>query len=245
APNNAILVVAGDVDPAKVRELAETYYGPLMPSDGIATRVRPAEPPQLAERRLKFTDPNIAQPYVVRYYLAPVREPGDQKEAAALTFLAALLGGNGQTSLLSQKLAFEQRIAIAAGAGYDSTSYDPSSFSLYVVPAPGVSLADAEAAMDRVVMDFLQTGPDLQQFERLKTQVRAGEIYRRDRVGELANAYGEGLTAGLSVEDVETWPAVLQSVTPEDVQAAAQRLFDKRHSVTGWAMRSAGDEVVQ
>ncbi|MGB3147687.1 MAG: pitrilysin family protein, partial [Paracoccaceae bacterium] len=69
APNNAILVVAGDVDPVMVRELAETYYGPLAPSDGIATRVRPAEPPQLAERRLKFTDPNIAQPYVVRYYL--------------------------------------------------------------------------------------------------------------------------------------------------------------------------------
>lgn len=96
APNNATLIVAGDVDPKQVEKLAETYYGPLKPSDGIVERVRPVEPPQLAERRLQFTDPNISQPYVTRSYLAPERNPGDPKKAAALTFLSALLGGNSQ-----------------------------------------------------------------------------------------------------------------------------------------------------
>src|SRR5690606_22624591 len=112
APNNAVRVVAGDVDPAEVQRLAETYYGPLEPTPGIGPRTRPQEPPQLAERRMSFTDPRVAQPFVSRSYLAPERDPGDQKAAAALTILAELLGGSSQTSLLARKLQFETKQAI-------------------------------------------------------------------------------------------------------------------------------------
>jgi len=85
APNNAILVVAGDVDPDEVYELAKTYYGPVAPSPDLEPRLRPQEPPQLAERRLKMSDPRVAQPYITRSYLAPERDPGAQEKAAALT----------------------------------------------------------------------------------------------------------------------------------------------------------------
>ncbi len=245
APNNATLIVAGDIEPEAVRAMAETHYGPIAPSDGIVERVRPAEPPQLSERRLSFSDPNISQPYVVRRYLAPERDSGDQEKAATLVFLAALLGGNPQTSLLSLSLAFDQKIAISAGASYDPTTYDDGSFTVYAVPAPGKTLAEVEAAMDKVIADLLAGGIDPAQFDRLKTQLAAEMIYRRDDVGDLAQDYGTALTSGLAIEDVQSWPEILQAVTPEDVLSVGREVLDRRRSVTGWAMRAGQEEVMQ
>lgn len=237
APNNAILIVAGDVSPDEVRALAETHYGPIAPTPDLPPRVRPQEPPQLAERRLTMADPRVAQPYLVRTYLAPERDPGAQEQAAALTYLAELLGGSGTTSVLVRKLQFEQQKAVFASAGYSGTSLDDSSFSLVVVPVPGVSLAEAEAAMDAVLQDFLRDGIDPEAFERLRTQLRASEIYARDNTQGLARRYGEALTSGLTVADVQAWPQILQSVTPEDVMAAARDVLDRRRAVTGWLVR--------
>ena len=245
APNNATLIVAGDVDPVEVQRLAETYFGPLQPSPAIKDRARPIEPPQLAERRLSFTDPNIAQAYVTRSYLAPERDSGAQEKGAALTVLAALLGGDHQTSLLSKALAFDQKIAVSTGASYDGISLDDTTFTLYVAPVPGVSLKDAEAAMDRVIVDFLAKGVDPDQFKRLKTQLTAALIYQKDSVGDLAETYGAAVTSGLTVKDVQDWPQVLQAVTEEAVMTAAREVLDRRHAVTGWAMRDGADEVMQ
>lgn len=245
APNNATLIVAGDVDPADVQRLAETYFGPLAPSPAITERARPAEPAQLAERRLSFADPNISRPYVTRSYLAPERDAGAQEKAAALTFLAALLGGDRQTSLLSRALSFDQKIAISVGAAYDGVSLDDTTFTLYVVPVPGVGLKEAEAAMDKVIADFMAKGVDPDQFKRLKTQLTAALIYQKDSVGDLAETYGSAVTAGLTVKDVEDWPALLQAVTEADVVAAAREVLDRRRAVTGWAMRDIAQEVMQ
>ncbi|MGB0439421.1 MAG: M16 family metallopeptidase, partial [Paracoccaceae bacterium] len=115
APNNAILIVAGDAEPETVLALAQTHYGPLPANPDLGPRLRPQEPPQTAERRLTFHDPRVAQPYVVRSYLAPERDPGAQDTAAALTLLAELLGG-GQTSYLTQALQFDSQVAVYAGA---------------------------------------------------------------------------------------------------------------------------------
>jgi zinc protease len=234
APNNATLIVAGDVDPAEVRRLAEKYYGPIQPSEGIAPRLRPQEPPQLAERRLVLADERVSNPYVYRMYLAPERNPGDQKTAAALLILAELLGGSGQTSVLARALQFDTQTAVYTSAFYDGTSIDAGSFGLYVVPAPGVSLADAEAAMDRTVEDFLANGPDPAAFERIKTQIRASEIYGKDDIQGLANMYGEELTIGLTVADIQGFDDVLGAVTVEDVMDAAHKVFNRNNAVTGW-----------
>lgn len=243
APNNAILVVAGDVRPEEVRRLAQEHYGPLSPTPDLAPRDRLDEPPQLAERRLRFEDARVAQPYVLRRYLAPERDAGDQKQAAALVYLAEILGGSGATSVLGRALQFDENIAVYAGAGYSSTSLDRTSFSLIVVPAQGVSLKDAEAALDREVAQFLETGIDADQFNRIKFQIRAGETYALDDVMARAERYGSALTSGLTVEDVHAWPDVLQSVTPDDVMAAARAVFDKRRAVTGWLVPEGGEEM--
>lgn len=239
APNNAVLVVAGDVTPDQVKALASEYYGPLAPSADIPPRARPQEPPQLAERRLRFEDARVAQPLLTRSYLAPERNPGDQKEAAALTILAEILGGNPQTSVLARKLIFGSGTAIYASAFYDGMSIDKTSFALSVMPANDTGLEEAEAALDRALGEFLKEGIDDAQFERIRTQIRAAEVYAEDNTEGLAQRYGEALASGFTIEDVQSWPEDLMAVSEEDVMTAARKLFDKRASVTGYLTRPA------
>lgn len=240
SPNNAILVVAGDVTPAEVEALAKTYYGVIPANPELpAERTRSQEPPQTAERRMIYRDARVAQPYVSRSYLAPERNAGDQKEAAALRMLGEVLGG-GQTAVMAEKLQFDTQTAVYAGAFYGGGSLDPTTFNTVVVPAPGVSLQEAEDAMDRVLAEFLEEGVDEAHLERIKTQVRASEIYARDDVEGLANRYGRALTQGLTVEDVQDWPNVLQAVTPEDIMEAARKVLNRKTSVTGWLMAEEG-----
>ena len=150
APNNAVLVVAGDVDAGRGASAGRnaTTARWRRPRASAARR-RQQEPPQLAERRLSYADPRVQQPYVTRSYLAPERDAGaTRRAAAALTLLAELLGGNAQTSVIGRRAAVRQPDAIFAGAYYDGVSYDDTTFTLVVVPADGVSLAEAEAALD-------------------------------------------------------------------------------------------------
>lgn len=233
APNNAILIVAGDVTPDEVRALAERHYGKIPANPDLPERSRPQEPRHMAERRMVFEDARVAQPYVTRSYLAPERDSGAQEEAAALTLLAEILGG-GTTSLMAEKLQFDTQRAVSTGAYYWGTALDDTTFSLVVVPAPGVTLQEAEDAMDEVIETFLETGVDPEQLERIKMQVRASQIYARDDVGQLANRYGRALTQGLTVEDVQAWPEILEAVTAEDIVTAARDVFDRDKSVTGW-----------
>ena len=181
-----------------------------------------------------LADERVAQPYVIRTYLAAERNPGDQRQAAALKLLAELLGGNPTTSVLARALQFDTQTAVHAAAFYDGVSLDMDTFGLVVVPVPGVALADAEAAMDGVLDKFLLDGVNPEDFSRIKAQVRASEIYGRDNVQGLARQYGAALAVGLSVKDVQDWPDILQSVTADEVMAAAKSVFDRRQAVTGW-----------
>ena len=234
APNNAILVVAGDVKPDDVLALAQKYYGPIPRSDLIKPRIRPTEPPQLAERRLVLADTRVAQPYVIRTYLAPERNPGDQRSAAALSLLGELLGGTGTTSVLARALQFDQKVATYTSAFYNGTALDATTFGLVVVPVPGEALGDAEKAMDGVLAKFLKDGVDPADFARLKSQVRAEQIYGKDDTQGLAHRYGEALADGLTVKDVQDWPDLLQSITPDEVMAAAKQVLNRHNAVTGW-----------
>ena len=241
SPNNAILVVSGDVTPEEVRRLAEKYYGVIPANPDLPDRLRTEEPPQNAERRLIFRDARVAQPYVRRSYLAPERDPGAQETAAALTFLAEILGG-GTTSYLTDALQFDTQIATYSAAFYRGVSLDDTTFNLIVVPRPDVSLQEAEDAMDAALAQFMIDGVDQEQLDRIKLQIRADQIYARDDVDRIANRYGQALSAGLTVEDVQAWPDILEAVTAEDIMQAAREVFDKRASVTGWLMR---EEVTQ
>ncbi|UWR02615.1 insulinase family protein [Ruegeria conchae] len=242
APNNAILVVTGDVDPDEVKSLADQYYGVIPANPDLPERIRSQEPPQTAERRLTYKDARVSQPYVQRSYLAPERDAGAQEKAAALFLLAELLGGS-TTSYLNEKLQFEQQLVVYTGAFYRGVSLDDTTFDLIVVPAEGVSLQEAEDAMDQVVSDFIAEGVNEEDLERIKMQLRAAQTYARDNVDGIGNRYGRALTSGLTVEDVQAWPNILQAVTSDDIIAAAREVIQPETSVTGWLMRD--DEVTQ
>ena len=241
-PNNAILVVSGDVEPDEVRRLAARYYGVIPENTDLPKRQRSAEPPQTAERRVLLRDARVAQPYVSRSYLATERKSGDQHMAAALTLLADLLGG-GTTSYLTKKLQFETQKAVYTSAFYGGVSLDDATFSVVIVPTVDLSLEEAEDAMDATLAQFLVDGVDEDRLARIKYQLRASEIYGRDNVDGIANRYGRALASGLTVEDVQSWPEVLQAVTADEIMAAARKVLVRNASVTGWLMRN--EEVIQ
>ncbi len=242
APNNAILVVSGDADPDEVKRLAETYYGVIPANPDLPERIRSQEPPQTSARRLTFKDARVAQPYVSRSYLAPERDSGAQEKAAALVLLAAILG-DGTTSYLAEKLQFERKLAVYTGAFYSGASLDDTAFDLVIVPSSGVSLTEAEAALDETIAEFMRGGVDEEQLDRIKMQLRASQIYARDNVDGIANRYGRGLATGLTIEDIQAWPEILQAVTADEIMAAAREVFQLEASVTGWLMKD--DEVTQ
>jgi zinc protease len=236
SPNNAILVVSGDVTPEGVKELAEQYYGVIPANRNLPERLRTEEPPQTAERRLIFRDARVAQPYVSRSYLAQERDSGSQEEAAALKLLAEVLGGR-TTSYLTEKLQFDTQVAVYSSVYYRGTSLDDTTFNMIVVPAPSVTLQEVEDAMDAAVASFMEDGVDADQLARLKKQLRAQQIYARDNVDGIAQRYGSALTTGLTVADVQAWPDILQAVTAEDIMAAAKKVIIPETSVTGWLMK--------
>lgn len=239
APNDAVLVIAGDVTADKARELAEKYYGPI-PAKPDSTRApRPQEPAQYAPRRIERTDARVPQPVMSRTVIAPERNAGDQKTAAALTVLAELLAGSSQTSVLAQDLVLTGK-ALYVDASYDGLAVDPTTFGISLVPGPGVSNADAEAALDTALQKFLKDGPDAAQLERVKTQIRADRIYAQDSAHGRAYDYGQGLSIGLTVEDVNDWPDILAAVTPDDIRAAAKLVLGNPATVTGWLLPQPG-----
>ena len=234
APNNAILIVAGDVGVDAVRALAERHFGPI-PASPVASRApRPLTPP--APTRIVAEDARLPLPEFVRLYPAPARRPGDQREAAALTVLADLLGGERVTAVMSRELAGADGIALGAYAFYSDTGVGGQNFGLSLSPKPGVDPAEAEAALDALIARFLAAGPDPGEIARMRNRARAAEIYQLDDVPGRANLVGERQAADQRLADVEAWPGLVQAVTAEDVAAAARDVLRSDNAVTGWLM---------
>jgi len=237
APNNAILVVAGDVDPNDVRPMAERTFGVIPAQPAIpARRVRPQEPEPAAPRTVTLSDPRVEQPGIRRYYLVPSAATAAAGESAALDVLAQLMGG-GSNSYLYRRLVVDRPLAVSAQAGYQGTSLDATQFTISASPRSGVSFAQVEQAIDEVIADIGQNGVRSEDLERVKTQLIAETIYAQDNQATLARWYGGAMTTGLSIEDIRTWPERIRSVTADQVRGAAQNWLDKKRSVTGYLIK--------
>ena len=235
SPNEAVLILAGDVTPEKARELAEKYYGPIPAKGEAEPRLRPQEPVQHAPRRIEMVDPRVAQPVMTRSILTEARKSGDQSKAAARTVLAEMLGGSMQTSVLGRKLALPGK-ALWVSASYDGFAVDPTNFSIAMMPSPNVTREQAEAELDKALAEFAETGPDAADLERVKTRIQATRIYAQDSAHGRAYQYGQGLSTGLTVQDVADWPDVLGAVTAEDIKEAANEVLNSKAVVTGWLL---------
>lgn len=232
APNNALLVVAGDVEPEAVRALAQETYGKVKRADTPA-RARPQEPEPRAHRRVSLADPRVAQPSLQRSYLVPSFRTAKPGEAEALEVLAQILGG-GATSRLYRTLVAEKGVAAGAGSWYQGTSYDDTRFVSYASPRPGVSLDDLEAAADAVVAELQEKGVDDVELARAKTRLVADTVYAQDNQATLARIYGAAWATGMSADDVKAWPDRIKAVTAEQVRDAARRYLVTDRAVTGY-----------
>ena len=237
APNNAILVVAGDVTPDDVRKMAQDAYGKV-PSRELQPRSEPAEPPRLAETRMVITRPDAKVPLLSRMYRVPSYSTARPGIAEGLEVYAQQMGGD-QTSILYRVLVEQKKLASDAGASYDGYNRDAGEFSVYAVPRPGVSLEALEKAMDQVLATTMANPPAAADLARAKTGLVASVTYRRDSQYALASAYGQALTIGLTVDDVNEWPARIRAVTAEVVQKAARSL-SRKEAVTGYLVPGGG-----
>ena len=231
APNNAILIVAGDVKAADVFALAEEYYGPI-PAKVIPVRQRVAEPPQLAKRTVEMSDRRVREPSWQQSYLGPISREAPPKQLRALEVLGRILGG-GVTSRLYDQLVVDRMIATNAGAYFDSGAYDYTGFTLYASPTADHSLDDIEAAVQAIIRDVIENGVTEAELRRAQRQMLADAIYARDNMQGAANIFGAALAAGQSIEDIVTWPRQISEVTAAEVQEAAKMIFDERRSVVG------------
>jgi zinc protease len=235
-PNNAILVVAGDVTPDEVKTLAEATYGKVERVVEVGPRDRPKEPVQEAARTVTLADARVTQPSLRRFYLAPSARTAEAGESEALDVLSSILG-SGSNSRLYQTLVIDKDIALNVGAGYSGTGLDYSVFQLSATPKPGTSLPQIEAAMDAVLAEVINKGVTAEELERCKNRLIADAVYAQDNQATLARWFGAGLATGLTVEQVQTWPDHVRQVTAESVRAAARRYLDKRRSVTGYLIK--------
>jgi zinc protease len=232
-PNNAVLVVAGDVSADKVRKLAEETYGAIAARPEAVRAPRPAEPPSVGPRTVTVRDEKVREPSLQRAYLVPSAATGEPGEADALDILSDILGG-GATSRFYDRLVRGGDIATRAGAYYRSGSIDETRFVIYGSPKPGKSLRDLESAMEAVIADIRENGVTEEELNRAKNSVVAQAIYSQDSQQAMARIVGSALMTGQTLEDVQTWPERIQGVTLEAVQEAAKKYLDADRSVTGY-----------
>jgi len=232
APNNATLVVAGDVTPEEVRAAAEAEFGKVPPRE-LVPRYEFAQPERLGPTRLTVSRADVKVPVFQRLYRVPSYAEAQPGEAEALDTFAQLLGGD-TTAALYRELVVKRKIAIDAGASYDGFNRDDGTFGIYAVPRPGVSLAAVEKAADAVLAHYLANAPAADELNRAKTQLVASALYRRDSQFAMASTYGQALSIGLTINDVDAWPTRIKAVTADNLRKVAARDLILKESVTGY-----------
>jgi zinc protease len=232
APNNAILVVTGDVTPDEVRSLADATYGKIPANPAVAPTPRPMDPEPRAARRVELKDARAGKASIYRHYSTPSYTTAAPGEAEALDLLMRVAGA-GPTSRLYKALVVDQQVASSAGGWYSGSARDYGKIGVYAVAADGVGLDKVEHAIDGVLADIRDNGVTDAELERVKKSYIADFIYESDSQSSLARRYGWGLIVGRSLKDIDGWPDAIRRVTREEVQKVAAKYFDPRRSVTG------------
>ena len=241
-PNNAVVVIAGDIEPDQALAFAKDTYGKLKAHADIPPRARPQEPPPAAARSLTLADPRVEQPTLQRAYLVPSFHTAKPGESEALEVLAHILGA-GSNSRLYRALVVDKHVAPSAGAYYDSSAFDLSKFGVYGAPSDGVSLPQLETGIDAVIAEVIDKGVTADELDRSKSRLVADALYAQDNQATMARWYGQALMTGATVADVQNWPERIRAVTEAQVKDAARQWLDKVRSVTGYLVKETAPAV--
>lgn len=241
APNNAVVVISGDVTVDEVRPMIEEAYGGIE-ARPLPERIRPSEPPVDALTNVTLIDPTVTQPQWRRVYRAPSYASAEGSEAHALQVMAEVLGGS-TTSDLYRTLVLDQQLATSAGAFYSGGDLDYGQVFLYATPRPDTDLATLEQAIDAVVAEFLNNGLDEAAVAAAQQRLTTAAIYARDGFFEPARLVGGAVANGESLEAIENWPATIAAVTPEDTVAIATEILVPENGLTGYLLPEPATET--
>ncbi|WP_367715781.1 pitrilysin family protein [Nitratireductor sp. GISD-1A_MAKvit] len=239
-PNNAVLVVAGDVNADEVRELAEETYGKIERGPDLPPRARPMEPTQKTARSVTLRDPRVTVPNMSINWYVPSARRADEGEFEALAILSEILG-EGLRSRLYQELVVRQEIASSAGSYLQGAAHDYSALVIYGQPGGEADLETVEAALVEQIEKIKTEGITQKELETARTKILRDQIFMRDSQVRSANLFGAVLTTGGSVEDITGLPERLDAVTVEAVQAAANRYLDLNRAVKGYLLPEEGE----
>lgn len=229
-PNNALLVVSGDIDFEQIRHLATKHYGKL--AAYAVTRKRATEPPSLAERRIVMKDPRAGRPLWLRLYLAPSYGTADRPKTIAIEILAELLGG-GPTGILHRRLVMERGLATDVSASYDPAAIDETMFAINAIPKPGVALEELERAIEEELNTLAKTlSKNPADLTRAKQKLTMTGLQARDGTYKAALTVGAALVTGAALTDIEQRQDLISAVTADDIAAAVRDLFKPTRSVT-------------
>jgi zinc protease len=235
APNNAVLVVAGDVDAATVRSLAEATYGKVPRGPALPPRIRPTEPEQNTKRTVTLRDPRVSTPSFQKEWVVPSYHTAKNGEAEALDLLSEILGG-GTRSRIYQELVVKTGIASGAGASYSGTFLDDTSFSIYGAPRGEAGIDQVEGAIDAEIVRIIRDGVTDSELEKAKNRYVRSMIFARDNQSGMANLYGGTLATGGTVADIAAWPDRIRAVTSDQVKAVAAKYLNPDRSVAGYLL---------
>ncbi len=222
-PNNAYVVISGDVDHKEVFALAQKHYGPLA-GRPLPPRKAQVEPRQEGPRRITVKAP-AELPVLIMGYKAPIlRDIDKDSEPYALQMLAAILDGH-DAARFNKKLVREDKVALAAGIDYDATARGPGMLYLHGTPSEGKTVADLEAALRAEIERVRRDGVSAAELKRAKAQLLASEVYKLDSMFGQAMEIGQIESAGLPYRQLDRMLEKLQAVSAADVQAVAGKYF--------------------
>ncbi len=242
APNNAILLVVGDVKSDEVFKLAAQHYGKILPSK-LPNRPKWQEPPHLDIRDVTYRDKRVKAPVWIEQRLAPSYFYGQSDDIYALQILSDILGG-GASSRLYKSIVIDKKIATSVGSWYDPTKRGPSSFGIYGVANDGYNLDMIRSAVDAEIEKIINDGVSPAEVKAAIIRMQDSAILTLDSLSSPARILGQALAIGLDINDVENWPERIGKVDTAAVNVAANRLFMKKSVVNSYLL-GIDDQVVK
>lgn len=237
APNNAILVVAGDVSSDTVFRLAAETYGRMDANPRIVARTRPPAIARTTRERVRLADQRVRQPSLSHTHVVPSYRSARPGEAEALEVLAQVVG-TSPNGRIYKTLVSDREMAVSAGCFYAGSALGDGRFGMHAAPRPGVSIETLETAMLEVAARVAGEGVRDDEIARAKTRLIAESVYSQDSQASMARMYGAALTSGSSMEDLQQWVERIRAVSREQINAMAPRAFDFSRAVTGELARA-------
>lgn len=230
APNNAILVIAGDVTSDEVKQLAEKYYGTIAVKE-VPKRNLLVEAAPLAAAEIVLKDKKVQTPEWSRYYISPSQNTENSNFCYPLIVLSKILG-EGNTSKIYQKLVVDKELAVSAGSYYDDVNLGPSIFAVYAVPNEKTALKDMQLEIEKIVQEVANGGFSEEDIEHAKTTLISGSIYSKEDLKNLSYLYGSIAASGVDISYVDNWEDNINSVTKDQIINAAKFVLNNDVAVT-------------